>query len=430
MNKRGIEPVIATVLLIVITIALVAIVVSFVVPFVQDTLKRTELCTNAKLEIKDVCLETAKPYKFMVANDLHYGRGNPHYETSYNNLSLWVTNTPNLNRLFLNGDLTYADGIYTEHITWVKNFLDNNIKIKVPYTVIMGNHDGPGAFFQTSFGLSDLNYSFDENGYHFIIMKDEYATSSNARNWLQQDLINNKEKPTFIFMHQPQSKIYCVNHDCKNPPQNTQIFTSENPPFLQIINQSSNVVGVFYGHVHNWAENIDSCGPVYSPMHCEFNITTQTDVCFGGYALQEFAPCNMRNLPPYNNFVYPRTPPGYRIVEIFPNGTIYTAYRNSTEIFNQGTFQSNRIYDFSNIRVRVGRGKEQFDLSNIVFGLSNETGMFAREINQTLNPYEEKEFVLRGVNINKIKITPVIKEGNKKYTCDYGPEVIVKPCAY
>lgn len=51
-NKKGIEPVIATVLLIVITIVAVALVVSFIVPFVQKQLQSSQVCFNARIEVK------------------------------------------------------------------------------------------------------------------------------------------------------------------------------------------------------------------------------------------------------------------------------------------------------------------------------------------------------------------------------------------
>lgn len=47
VNKKGIEPVIATVLLIVITIAAVALIIAFVVPFVQQQLATADLCYKA-----------------------------------------------------------------------------------------------------------------------------------------------------------------------------------------------------------------------------------------------------------------------------------------------------------------------------------------------------------------------------------------------
>ncbi len=52
-NKKGIEPVIATVLLIVITIVVVALVIAFVVPFIQRQMKGAEICYDARIEIKE-----------------------------------------------------------------------------------------------------------------------------------------------------------------------------------------------------------------------------------------------------------------------------------------------------------------------------------------------------------------------------------------
>ena len=50
-NKKGIEPVIATVLLIVITIALVGIVVAFLVPYIQSIMDKQTACKDVTLEI-------------------------------------------------------------------------------------------------------------------------------------------------------------------------------------------------------------------------------------------------------------------------------------------------------------------------------------------------------------------------------------------
>lgn len=52
-NKKGIEPVIATVLLIVITIVVVALVIAFVVPFVQEQMTGAELCYGAIVKIEE-----------------------------------------------------------------------------------------------------------------------------------------------------------------------------------------------------------------------------------------------------------------------------------------------------------------------------------------------------------------------------------------
>jgi len=62
-NKKGIEPVIATVLLIVITIAAVALIIAFVVPFVQKQLGTADLCYKAngiQLDPEATCYKTIK----------------------------------------------------------------------------------------------------------------------------------------------------------------------------------------------------------------------------------------------------------------------------------------------------------------------------------------------------------------------------------
>jgi len=67
-NKKAIEPVIATVLLIVITIVAVALVVSFVLPFLQKQMQSSQVCYNAKLEIKadESCYNTTAPFNVTI----------------------------------------------------------------------------------------------------------------------------------------------------------------------------------------------------------------------------------------------------------------------------------------------------------------------------------------------------------------------------
>ena len=52
-NKKAIEPVIGTVLLIAVTIVVVALVVAFVVPFVQKGTTEADACLDARLIIDD-----------------------------------------------------------------------------------------------------------------------------------------------------------------------------------------------------------------------------------------------------------------------------------------------------------------------------------------------------------------------------------------
>lgn len=57
MNKRGMDAVIATVLLIAITIALIAAVYVFVVPWLQNIMGESKSCFDARIDIKNACID-------------------------------------------------------------------------------------------------------------------------------------------------------------------------------------------------------------------------------------------------------------------------------------------------------------------------------------------------------------------------------------
>ncbi|MCX6741933.1 MAG: hypothetical protein NTX24_02025 [Candidatus Pacearchaeota archaeon] len=63
-NKKGIEPVIATVLLIVITIAVVGVVVAFVVPYIQGIMDKQTACNGVALRIDETgtCTNSSTAY--------------------------------------------------------------------------------------------------------------------------------------------------------------------------------------------------------------------------------------------------------------------------------------------------------------------------------------------------------------------------------
>jgi len=52
MFKRGVSPVVATVLLLVLTIGLAAIIFAFVIPFVQDQLGNSKACLKVQLPLQ------------------------------------------------------------------------------------------------------------------------------------------------------------------------------------------------------------------------------------------------------------------------------------------------------------------------------------------------------------------------------------------
>jgi 3',5'-cyclic-AMP phosphodiesterase len=85
---------------------------------------------------------------------------------------------------------------------------------------MMGNHDRTGgekadALWQKFFdlpqngpeGYKELVYSFDFENSHFVVLNsekpEEHAVDKSQRDWLDQDLANNKKDNTFVFYHEP-----------------------------------------------------------------------------------------------------------------------------------------------------------------------------------------------------------------------------------
>lgn len=59
MNKKGMDAVIATVLLIAITIALIAAVYVFVVPWLQGIMGESKSCFDARIDVKSACINSS-----------------------------------------------------------------------------------------------------------------------------------------------------------------------------------------------------------------------------------------------------------------------------------------------------------------------------------------------------------------------------------
>jgi flagellin-like protein len=73
MNKKGIEPIIATVLLIVIVIVAVALVIAFIIPMIQNNMDKAKSCSDARIEVVSACKNTSN---FL---NLRIGRGSEEF---------------------------------------------------------------------------------------------------------------------------------------------------------------------------------------------------------------------------------------------------------------------------------------------------------------------------------------------------------------
>lgn len=104
-NKKAIEPVVATVLLIVITIVAVALIIAFVVPFIQKQMQGAQLCYGARIEIKadGVCYNyTAQNGTLLIVK---IGRGAEEFEL--NGVVLTVSSTTGITKTVIVSNKTY-----------------------------------------------------------------------------------------------------------------------------------------------------------------------------------------------------------------------------------------------------------------------------------------------------------------------------------
>jgi 3',5'-cyclic AMP phosphodiesterase CpdA len=125
---------------------------------------------------------------------------------------------------------------------------------------MMGNHDRTGkaksdALWQKFFdlptngpeGYKELVYSFDFQNSHFVVLNSEkpseHAVDKNQRDWLEQDLTNNKKDTTFVFFHEP---AYPVKHKISS---SLDAKPEERDALWKILKEHS-VNAVFNGHEH------------------------------------------------------------------------------------------------------------------------------------------------------------------------------------
>ncbi|MCS7134431.1 MAG: hypothetical protein NZ889_01045 [Candidatus Pacearchaeota archaeon] len=57
MEKKGVAPVVATVLLIVVAVVGVALLVTFIMPMIRESMVKAEVCSKARLNLDDACYD-------------------------------------------------------------------------------------------------------------------------------------------------------------------------------------------------------------------------------------------------------------------------------------------------------------------------------------------------------------------------------------
>ncbi|HOQ84322.1 MAG TPA: metallophosphoesterase family protein [Phycisphaerae bacterium] len=155
-------------------------------------------------------------------------------------------------------------------------------QLTAPCYVVRGNHDRPEQLIRT-FGLQHPWYSFDHEGYHFVILDTEpllggpnQAREDQVR-WLAEDLQKHREMWTFVFLHRPIQPVLArssddalSNHAIKAGSSLLQKMGGRSAAralkfatgrlqdvpepqarrLAQLFSEHGRVAGVFAGHVH------------------------------------------------------------------------------------------------------------------------------------------------------------------------------------
>jgi Icc protein len=221
------------------------------------------------------------------------------------------------------GDVTHGTGRY--EFPFAKRLLDG---LSRPYYVLQGNHDDLAPLMQT-FGLKKPWYSFDHEGFHFVLLDTEVIALGSAvdfeaqLNWLVDDLRANRTKRAFVFVHRPMEphlqrptaspladKLYdfgkgllqrehgqMATHVLDMATGRTpQVRPERAARFVEAFRSDGRVVGVFAGHLHRnyvgfWPEQTGNLPYIETASTKEYPCGYAiTRVYEGGYMLNYYTP--------------------------------------------------------------------------------------------------------------------------------------------
>jgi len=277
-------------------------------------------------------------FTFVVLTDFHYAEGKSdtmggrgrlysHCQDFIPEIILQVNgHVPDFTVLL--GDLTESGGGgYAHQISAiVKPILDTLTGNDIlgdgfNYFPVPGNHDkvDSSADWSTNFDLltgsrvtynptedSSFNYSFDYMGHHFVMLDSVQLDGDGKINlsWLYADLLNNINKPTFLFHHHPAGDFFLV------PSENIINATA----YQSILGRFKQIIGVFSGHVH------DNSLMLY---RSSFFVAPTTDDFYNEVDID--------GIPIIRTASSIQYPVGFRVVHVYSQGYQTIFYQTSSE---------------------------------------------------------------------------------------------------
>ncbi len=148
------------------------------------------------------------------------------------------------------GDI--SDHGYLRELQLAKAVLDS---LSPPYYPVRGNHDARQDYWEMVFGEDRLNYAFDHEAFHFVIVDccvagrggPEVRWGEDAREWLRQDLQAHSTMPTFFFNH---ANLYERTWSAAFDQREVYGVHGGADELRAILSEAGNVVAAVSGHVH------------------------------------------------------------------------------------------------------------------------------------------------------------------------------------
>lgn len=198
----------------------------------------------------------AAEIKFAQITDTHFSNKNPYSKEVL---------TAVINDINSQSDLAFVvftgDNIDVANVECLKNFVKTANKLKIPYHLVIGNHDvykngglSKEKYIETVrfnnifYGHRKPNYVFKKNGFVFITVDGAKEVipgpagyyKKDTLDWLDKQLKKHRNDTVVIFQHFPVIE----------PRKVTSHRTYKSEIYLDLLKQHDNVAAVISGHYH------------------------------------------------------------------------------------------------------------------------------------------------------------------------------------
>ena len=196
--------------------------------------------------------------------------------------------------VLLTGDLVQDD---PEGYRWIRHVFGNS---RVPVLCLAGNHDLPDHMRAALSGPPFTIGGATEFGRWLIVMLDSWVANDAGGRLGEAQL---SKLRNILQTHRNHHVLLCLHHHpiAMRSGWLDQVGLSDADEFMALIREHANVRGVLWGHVHQSLDSfIHGVRFMASPATCA------------------------QFLPRSEDFAIDSRPPGYRVLELMPDGAIAT----------------------------------------------------------------------------------------------------------